>query len=325
MRPHADLPIGTSGSCRNRSKILVIKLSSLGDLIQVLGAFRAIRDHHRNDRMILLTTEPYVELARESGWFDEIWVDERAPWWRPDSWLRLRNRLLKAGISRVYDLQRQDRTGWYFRLLAPKPPEWVGIVRGCSHRYVDPQEPLHIMERHTQMLALAGIDRVPPPDPSFAARDVSHFGLAAPYALLVPGSSPHRLVKRWPGERYIELAQSLAANSITPVLIGGLAEESEFQKILAACSVARRVTTSLGEIIGLARDALCAVGNDTGPIHLIAASGCPVIALFSDQSDPIKARPPGPVVTILRSAKLTDLTVSDVLDAVQEIRREPLE
>ena len=303
----------------------MIKLSALGDLILVLGAFQAIRDHHRKDRVILLTTEPYVEFARESGYFDEVWVDERAPLWRPDSWLRMRNRLRTAGISRVYDLQRQDRTGWYFRLLAPNPPEWVGIVSGCSHRYVDPPEPLHIMDRHIRMLAMAGIDRVPPPDPSFAARDISHFGLTAPYVLLVPGSSPHRPLKRWPAERYLELARALAAESITPVLIGGPAEETEIKKIQAGCSAARWVTTGLGEIIGLAREALCAVGNDSGPTHLIAVSGCPVIALFSDESDPIKTRPRGPMVTSLRSAKLADLAVSDVLKAVREITQAPLE
>ncbi len=305
------------------ANILVIKLSSLGDFIQSLGLFRAIADHHPGDRLILLTTAPYAELGQGCGLFDEIWLDERPKAWRVDGWLRLRNRLKRARLARVYDLQRQDRTGWYFRLLRPKPPEWVGIVPGCSHRYLDPPESLHIMERHARMLALAGIDRVPPPDLSFLTADVTRFGLEPPYALLVPGSSAHRLVKRWPSQRFIEVAEEIARNGITPVIIGGAAELDAIRAITAACSSARHVTTDLGELVSLARDAVVAVGNDTGPIHLAAAAGCPVVALFSGESHPVRARPPGPSVIILRSAAIAELPVSDVLDAIQQIKAIP--
>ncbi len=301
-------------------KILVIKLSSLGDFVQALGAFKAIRNYHGHDRLILLTTKPYVEPARGCGLFDEIWLDERPVWWRPDRWLRYRKRLRAAGIWRVYDLQRQDRTGWYFRLFRPRPPEWVGIVDGCSHRYIDPPRPMHIMERHKEMLALAGIEEVPAPDLSFMAAEVGRFALVAPFALLVPGSSPHRLVKRWPGESFIELARDLDGEGITPVLIGGAPEQDLIRSISAACPAARQVTTSLGELVGLAQGACVAVGNDTGPIHLIAAAGCPVVALFSRESHPVKARPAGPSVVVLQSARIADLPVSEVLGAIDRIK-----
>lgn len=302
-------------------KILVIKLSSLGDFVQALGAFRAIRAHHQDDRLFLLTTKPYVEPARDCGFFDEIWLDERPLWWRPDRWFRYRRRLRGAGISRVYDLQRQDRTGWYFRMLRPCPPEWVGIVPGCSHRYVDPPRPMHIMERHKEMLALAGIEEVPPPELSFLAADVGRYALNSPFALLVPGSSPHRLVKRWPAESFIELARDLDEKGITPVLIGGAPEQDLIRAISAACPAARQVTTSLGELVGLAQGACVAVGNDTGPVHLIAAAGCPVVALFSRESHPVKARPPGPTVVVLQSARIADLSLTEVLAAIEQIKR----
>src|SRR3972149_7015121 len=73
-------------------------------------------------------------------------------------------KLRRAGFTRVYDLQRSQRTGWYFRLLGPRPPEWVGSVPGCSHRYIDPPDAGHITVRNARMLAPAGVADVPPPD-----------------------------------------------------------------------------------------------------------------------------------------------------------------
>jgi ADP-heptose:LPS heptosyltransferase len=305
------------------SRILVIKLSALGDFIQSLGAFRAIRDHHREARITLLTTAPFVGIAAASGCFDEVWKDDRPRVWRVGSWSRHIARLRRAEFTRVYDLQRSQRTGWYFRLIGPRPPEWVGIVSGCSHRYVDPPEDVHIMVRHARMLALAGIPNVPPPDLSFLRADTGRFAIDGPYALLVPGSSAHREIKRWPAERFAELAAMFARDGIVPVLIGGPAEREAMRAIAEACPAAHDLCaqTDIAELATLARDARVAVGNDTGPLHIIAAAGCPSVTLFCRESHPIKAKPPGPTVTVLRKPFLTELSVSEVLAAATALRR----
>src|SRR6266567_1850129 len=58
-------------------RILVIRLSAFGDFIQSLGPMAAIRDHHKGDRISLLTTRPFVAFAEELGLFDEVLVDDR--------------------------------------------------------------------------------------------------------------------------------------------------------------------------------------------------------------------------------------------------------
>lgn len=304
------------------SRILVIKLSALGDFIQSLGAFRAIRDNHRGARITLLTTAPFVEIATACGCFDEVWEDDRPRVMQIGRWVRHIARLRRAEFTRVYDLQRSQRTGWYFRLLGLRPPEWVGIVSGCSHRYVDPPEDTHIMVRHARMLALAGIPHVPPPDLSFLRADIGHFAIAEPFALLVPGSSAHRAIKRWPADRFAELAQALARDGVTPVLIGGPVEREAMRTIIQACPVAQDLCgqTDISELVTLARGARCAIGNDTGPLHIVAAAGCPTIALFSRESHPIKAKPPGPEVTVLQKSFLEELTVPEVLAAATALR-----
>ena len=58
-------------------KVLVIKLAALGDFIQAIGPFTAIRKHHSESQITLLTTKPFVELAHASRLFDQIWVDKK--------------------------------------------------------------------------------------------------------------------------------------------------------------------------------------------------------------------------------------------------------
>lgn len=313
-----------STSTTRPERILVIKLSALGDFILSLGAFRAIRVHHPDARIVLLTTPPFVEMATACGCFDEVWTDARPHWLEFRRWLSHLGKLRRAGFTRVYDLQRSQRTGWYFRLLGPRPPEWVGSVPGCSHRYIDPPEAVHITVRNARMLAQAGISDVPQPDLSFMRADISRFAIQRPYALLVPGSSAHRPEKRWPATLFAELATSMVREAITPVLIGGPAESEALRTITDICPQARNLCgqTGIAEMVTLAAAARVAVGNDTGPLHVVAAAGCPTVALFGHASHPIKTRPPAPKVTVLQKPALADVTVPEVRAAIAEIARD---
>ncbi len=301
-----------------RNNILVIKLSALGDFILSLGAFQAIRAHHPGARITLLTTGPFQQLGEASGCFDQVWIDDRPPLWRPDRWLALGRRLRAARFDRVYDLQRSDRSGWYFRLAGR--PEWVGSVAGCSHRYLPPRGPaLHIAEREAAQLAAAGVGPIAAPELAFFDADLGRFALPPRTALLVPGSAPHRPAKRWPATRFAALARELAAQGTTPVLLGTQAEARELAEIARACPAARDLCgeTGLAEIAALARGARLAVGNDTGPMHLIAAAGCPCLVLYSAESDPARTAPRGPKVAILREESLENLDLDRVLAALQ--------
>ena len=297
-------------------RILVIKLSALGDFVTSLGAFQALRRHHRDARIVLLTSQPYAELAEASGCFQEIWLDDRPGPLDVAAWRALAGRLRGAGFQRVYDLQRSQRTAWYFRLMIGARPEWVGTAAGCSHRYQAPAgATLHIAERQAAQLALAGVASPAPPDLSFLQADLGRFELPAEIALLVPGGAPHRPEKRWPAQHFAALARSLTGRGITPVLIGGAGERETMTVITHACPEAQNLCAKTGfpELASLARRARIAVGNDTGPMHLIALAGCPVISLFSAASDPAKIGPRGPSVRLLRRAALADLPLDEVL------------
>ena len=115
----------TAGS-RTGQRICVIKLGSLGDIVQALGPMQAIRAHHPRDHITALTTRPYVALLRASGLFDEVWDDGRMR--SLTGLLGMALRMRRARFARVYDLQTSTRSSSYFWLLFPALPEWSGVA-----------------------------------------------------------------------------------------------------------------------------------------------------------------------------------------------------
>lgn len=292
--------------------ILVIKLSALGDFFLALGAMEAIRRHHPQAKITLLTTRPFVDMAQKSGYFDVVETDSRPKTWQVFQWLKLKRWLNAQGFDRVYDLQLNDRTKLYYRLFNKKP-EWSGVIAGNSLFYSNPSwRDMHAFERHREILKVAGIDMTLP-DISWMVMDVSLFKLPKPYVLLIPGSAPQHPQKRWPAARYSALALRLAKEGYHVVALGTAAEKDVIAKI---CKAAPQIVdlsgqTSLFDIAGLARDAFAVVGNDTGPTHVAALAGAPVVALFSGHSKPEESAPVGDV-RVLQADPIADLTVEDV-------------
>jgi ADP-heptose:LPS heptosyltransferase len=130
--------------------------------------------------------------------------------------------LTKPGFARVYDLQTSSRPSWYFRLFPrDAKPEWSGIARGCSHPDRDPNRGRsHDNDRQIGQLRQAGILHVPAADLSWCRGDIGRFDLPGDFAILVPGSAPHRPVKRWPASRYQTLAEGLKAQGMATVVVG---------------------------------------------------------------------------------------------------------
>jgi len=299
-----------------RPRILVIKLSALGDFVLAMGPAAAIRAHHPEAEITLLTTAPLRELALAAPYFDRIEIDTRPRWRDLAGWLRLRRWLIAQHFDRVYDLQTSDRSSFYFYLMGPgRRPEWSGIARGASHPDSNPKrETTHTIERQAEQLRLAGIEAVPPPDISWAARDIDHFDLPQRFLLLAPGGAPHRPQKRWPVENFAALARIAVARGMTPLILGHRAEQETARTIARAVPGARDLTmrTGIGELVALGQRAVRAIGNDTGPMHVLAIAGTPVTVLYSAASDPSLSAPRGQRVTILHKPDLAQLGVDEV-------------
>ena len=310
---------------REIRKILVIKLSALGDFVLALAAMKKIREAHKRAHITLLTTPPFEALAKACPYFNAVEVDGK-----PEglgAWLALRRRLKAARYDRVYDLQTSSASARIFHLLQPGAPEWSGIAFGCALPHKNRhRDQMHTLERQADQLKYAGIwpdaptepGAAPPPDLSWVLRKSAVARGAPvtrprPFVMLIPGGSAHRLDKRWPAERFGQLAERLHARGYDIVIIGGLQESAVARQIQRHVGTARDLTgrTDFASIAAMGAKAALVVGNDTGPLHLAAATGAPTSVLFSKASNPGLSAPRGHV-TVLQAQDLAALEVDAV-------------
>ena len=302
--------------------ILVIKHGALGDMVLATGAFRAIRNHHPDLRLILLTTKPFDDLIRPMDVFDKILLDRR-----PKGIAGVKQRILTGlqlrslNIHRVYDLQHSSRTATYHQIMRfGRALEWSGIAKGCSHPHGNPdRDKMHTVERTAEQLRDAGLPDYSPYDLNWLGGDISDLHLPDRYALLVPNASPKRPEKVWPLDRFTALAKWLHGKNIIPVVIGAGDDTDAGRAITEAVPDTIDLTgrTDFNQLASVGRAASLAVGNDTGPMHLFAPLGTPSIVLFSHASEPIQTAPRGPNLTVLRRPTLDQLSVNAVVKVIE--------
>ena len=149
---------------RPMERILVIKLSALGDFVLALAAMKRIRAAHAKAHITLLTTPPFEALAKICPYFNAVDTGGR-----PESfpeWMALRTRIKAANYARIYDLQTSSQSNRIFQLLRPSPPPWSGIALGCSLPHKNPlRNQMHTLERQADQLMYAGIWEDAPTEP----------------------------------------------------------------------------------------------------------------------------------------------------------------
>ncbi len=119
------------------------------------------------------------------------------------------------------------------------------------------------------------------------------------FAILNPGAGWG--AKRWPAERYGEVARELADRGVRSILNYGPGEEELVRAAEAASGgAARAMSCNVTELIALTRRARLFIGGDTGPLHLAAALRIPVVAIFGP-TDPARNGPYGTRSVVLRS------------------------
>jgi len=103
-----------------QERILIIKLGALGDMVQALGPMAAIRAHHPDAHITIMTTRPFADLLKATGYCDGVWIDTKPRWYQFAAWLKLRKRLYEAGFGWIYALPASTRSCGLF------PSVWAG-------------------------------------------------------------------------------------------------------------------------------------------------------------------------------------------------------
>ena len=302
--------------------VLVIQLGGVSTFIQALAAAKRIREEHVGARITLLTTEATKELAEKAPYFDAVEADGKPT--EPQAITNLIKRLRGAKYDMVYDLEGSSRTNNYFQGLRPWPPKWSGPISGASHAFLDPERAnMHPLDRLSAQLAGAGLGDEPlMPELGWlraTMRDAprlqpDYFGIRGPYVLLLPRGSDAESNRRWPEEKYIDLAKRIANNGVTPVVLGASEERPTGAAIAKAEPRAKNLVTrpDLFQSIALAERASFAVGDDVDLMHVAAAAGAPCLVFLSSTTKGVSAPRGRSGVVEFTAAVIADLPVDQV-------------
>ncbi|HVT90978.1 MAG TPA: lipopolysaccharide heptosyltransferase I [Tepidisphaeraceae bacterium] len=285
-------------------RILLIKPSSLGDVVHALPVLNLLRRKWPQAQISWLVSNQFSDLLRGNPQLSEVIEFDRrkfARWWFDPratvALFRFLRDLSKRRFDLVIDLQGLHRSGWLTWLT--HAPLRVGFAnaRELAHLFYTHRVPIDSMEQHAIQRYLAitealGCGREPvefhlTSDAADEAHVESLVGAIGPYAILLPGAN--WLTKRWPAERFARLIEPLRSQfGLATVVAGGGELARLASQIPADVNVVGK--TSLRQLVALIQRASLVIANDSGPMHIAAALNKPLVTIFGP-TNPIRTGP----------------------------------
>lgn len=311
-------------------RLLIVRLSAMGDVIHTLPAAYALREAFPKATIGWVVEERWAELLCAPGFprrgrrseqrplADWVHTVNLASWGKSLFSISTLQRIATVwnDVRDVHyevavDLQGAIRSG----LLA----HWSGarVIYGAAEPRESPASlwytrgviasRTHVVEQNLSVVAAVAGKKMNAPQvqlPRHAASEehvrqrLAERGIGD-FAILNPGAGWG--AKRWPAERYGQVARGLAENGVRSILNYGPGEENLVREAeSASAGTAVAVTASISELIALTRRARLFIGGDTGPMHLASALGVPVVAIFGP-TDPARNGPYGTRSIALRN------------------------
>ena len=287
---------------QDHGSILLIRMTSLGDIILTLPAIRAIRQHFSLHHVTMLTSLEYIDLVSEIPYLDEIITFDRRGRELTET-IRVVRRLRKRKFDLVIDLHGKFRT----RLLSKLSG---GRQRIGSRRDAYPPN-THTIDDHFQLLSTIGIqanDRSLEFYVTTANQCFAHELLSEKLLLdgqlkigIFPGAAWD--YKCWPADRFAEVADRMRKQYNAAILLfGGPAEAELVNQVrdsMQTDPILFGTNLQLGQLAALISCCDQFVSNDTGPTHIAVALGVPTIVLFGITNH-LKFGPLDPIHTVIR-------------------------
>jgi ADP-heptose:LPS heptosyltransferase len=304
-------------------RILIIKLGAMGDVIMSEGIMRCIRLHYPRAHITLMTEPLYTRFLHNCPHVNAFLPYHRAPRWRLDLMLDIKDKLLKGNFDLVIDLQNSPRTR-QFQSWLKNDASISSMSRHADRRYhADRKRRLPIRDYLREQVNLIGVDtsRGYIPDLRWAGVDTTDLlaqnNIEEDFILLIPGSAARHPQKRWQG--YGELATELSRRGFTCVTAPGPDELDLCAALPTTLLLDRGRPLSFNQLIGLADHCHLIIGNDTGPTHLMSASGTRGIALFASNNSPAWSTGIAQSYEVIEKPCMEDISPSDVMAAVDRL------
>ena len=292
---------------------MIIKPSSLGDIVLALPALTALRKSFPDAKITWLIRPEFAPLIENHPHLNDIIIFDRRllgkAWFHPHAFkslLSLIGRLRQSKFDAVIDLQGLFRTASLAWLSGCKKRFGIAKARELAHFFYThriEQDPncIHLVDYYLKIVqnitASETQARFIFPQAPAAAESVNNLltqnGIKpGDYAVFIPGSA--HADKCWPIQRFALLADKISSQFHLSIVAVGTEPETdtiENLKNLANTPIANLAgRTSISELIALLKAAALVVSNDTGPGHIAAALGVPIVMLFG-RSNPARVAP----------------------------------
>jgi heptosyltransferase-1 len=284
-------------------KLLIVRLGALGDIVHGLPVAAAVRERYPDAQIDWLVDARHAAILEFVPAISRrVAVEGR----RPGGVLRAIRALRRERYDVAIDLQGLVKSAAFARLSGAA--RVIGFDR--SHlrekaasffytEHVHPGDGVHVVDKNLSVLGLLAVTerprRFPIAVPASAALEqvaerVAREGRHG-FALVNPGAGwPN---KRWPLERFGEVVSWIAeARGLLPVVLWGPGDQAVAAHVVDASKGAAILApkTGIGDLLALSRAARLMLSGDTGPLHVAAAVGTPIVALFGP-TDPARNGP----------------------------------
>jgi heptosyltransferase-1 len=327
-------------------RFLVVRLTALGDILHTVPAVAALRAAHPHAKIDWVVERKWAPVLEGSPALNEVIpFDRRSLWGAIECVQRLRENRYACAI----DFQGLYKSSILAALSGA--PLRIGFDRSWAREgevamfYTERVIPAgrHVAELNYSLAEQAGASRPRTPEyplrvPAGGAASIrarlQELGIGGEYIVVGPGGSWR--AKCWPAERWGEFCRKFEMkNNMRVVLMYGPGEKSIAEEVAraAAPAVPTPVATTIEELMGLVAHARCIVAADSGPLHMAAALGAPVVGLYGP-TDPARNGPFVRSAVIVHKARpeeisykrrsdyspaMLRITVDDVLAAAGQI------
>jgi len=288
------------------SRVAILRLRSLGDCVLTTPAIQILSRFRPDLRLAVMVEDRFRGIFEDNPAIEEILPPALSALrgWRPMLALNLHGGTRSAWMTALSGAKY--RAGFaHFRYRFPYN---VLIPRAQATLHVD--RTVHTAEHLASAMFYLGVPMEEVPRASLFSNGRRAGGA---YAVVHPfGATPE---KTWPAARFLEVAESLDRSGLSPVLIGGPGDDLTSFRQFRCLSAA-----PLGEVKQLLSGASLFLGNDSGPAHMAAAFGVPVVVIFGS-SDPAIWAPWRTASEVIVSPEGIDrVETSVVLGAVHRLR-----
>ncbi len=299
-------------------KVLILKPSSLGDVVQALPVLRRIKLHWPQSEIYWWIESTLAPLLEGDPDLAGVVPFDRRGWAAPRNWVKLVKTIAwmrcKA-FDYVIDLQCLARSGAFAWLANGKFLVGLDEPREGARGYYDVAARrasfhTHAVDWYLSVLPVIGVpdlgpfDWLPPRPGARESLNQKWNPQGLPWVLLQPGARWDN--KRWPTENFSELVRRLVRSTgpETRFAILGSANEAELGRIISAAAPGRTTDLTgkltLPEMIECIRQGSVIVTNDTGPMHVAAAVKTPIVAIFGP-TEPRRTGPYGQLQNTLQA------------------------